>query len=458
MEKFFNEEEFSHEEFLKGVTSALLNGSAVPLICGSATTGAGIDMLLDVITDYMPSPDDKRAKRGFRNEDENVRKISKDEPFSAVVFKTIVDPFIGRISIFKVISGKIDKDTVVYNSTKGQEEKIGSLFYLNGKTQIETKEIIAGDIGAISKLTITQTGDTLCDKNNKTLYKKIKYPKANLYFAIEPKSKNDEDKISIALHKLQEEDPSFVSIRNKETKQLLIGGQGNVQLQVILDKLKNSYAVQTNVVPLKIAYRETIKGKSDVQGKHKKQSGGAGQYGDVFVRFEPSEKEFEFAEEVFGGSVPKNYFPAVEKGIKESTEKGILAGYPVVNIKATLYDGSYHPVDSNEMAFKIAASLAFKKGMEKANPILLEPIMKIEVIIPEEYMGDVMGDLNKRRGKVLGVEILEDGNQKVVGEAPHSELFEYAIDLRSMTQARGEFVMEFDRYEEIPSAIAQKNY
>lgn len=456
MEKFFNEEEFSHEEFLKGVTSALLNGSAVPLICGSATTGAGIDMLLDVITDYMPAPDDKRAKRGFRNEDENVRKISKDEPFSAVVFKTIVDPFIGRISIFKVISGKIDKDTVVYNSTKGQEEKIGSLFYLNGKTQIETKEIIAGDIGAISKLTITQTGDTLCDKNNKTLYKKIKYPKANLYFAIEPKSKNDEDKISIALHKLQEEDPSFVSIRNKETKQLLIGGQGNVQLQVILDKLKNSYAVQTNVVPLKIAYRETIKGKSDVQGKHKKQSGGAGQYGDVFVRFEPSEKEFEFAEEVFGGSVPKNYFPAVEKGIKESTEKGILAGYPVVNIKATLYDGSYHPVDSNEMAFKIAASLAFKKGMEKANPILLEPIMKIEVIIPEEYMGDVMGDLNKRRGKVLGVEILEDGNQKVVGEAPHSELFEYAIDLRSMTQARGEFVMEFDRYEEIPSAIAQK--
>lgn len=456
MEKFFNEEEFSHEEFLKGVTSALLNGSAVPLICGSATTGAGIDMLLDVITDYMPAPDDKRAKRGFRNEDENVRKIFKDEPFSAVVFKTIVDPFIGRISIFKVISGKIDKDTVVYNSTKGQEEKIGSLFYLNGKTQIETKEIIAGDIGAISKLTITQTGDTLCDKNNKTLYKKIKYPKANLYFAIEPKSKNDEDKISIALHKLQEEDPSFVSIRNKETKQLLIGGQGNVQLQVILDKLKNSYAVQTNVVPLKIAYRETIKGKSDVQGKHKKQSGGAGQYGDVFVRFEPSEKEFEFAEEVFGGSVPKNYFPAVEKGIKESTEKGILAGYPVVNIKATLYDGSYHPVDSNEMAFKIAASLAFKKGMEKANPILLEPIMKIEVIIPEEYMGDVMGDLNKRRGKVLGVEILEDGNQKVVGEAPHSELFEYAIDLRSMTQARGEFVMEFDRYEEIPSAIAQK--
>lgn len=456
MEKFFEGEEFSHEEFIKGVTSALLSGAAVPLICGSATTGAGIDMLLDVITDYMPSPNDERAKRGFRNEDNNIRKISKDEPFSAVVFKTIIDPFVGRISIFKVISGKLTKETLLYNSTQEVEEKIGSIFYLSGKTQIDTKEIVAGDIGAISKLNVTETGDSICDKNKPTLYKKIKYPKPNLYFAIEPKSKNDEDKISLALHKLQEEDPSFISIRNKETKQLLIGGQGNVQLQVVLDKLKNTYGVETNVVPLRIAYRETIKGKSDVQGKHKKQSGGAGQYGDVFVRFEPSEKEFEFAEEVFGGSVPRNYFPAVEKGIKESTEKGILAGYPVVNIKATLYDGSYHPVDSNEMAFKIAASLAFKKGMEQANPILLEPIMKIEVIIPEEYMGDVMGDLNKRRGKILGVEILDDGSQKVVGEAPHSELFEYAIDLRSMTQARGEFVMEFDRYEEMPTNIAEK--
>lgn len=456
MEKFFNGEEFSHEEFLKGVTSALLSGSAVPLICGCSETGAGIDMLLDVITDYMPSPDDKRAKRGFRNEDENVREISKDEPFSAVVFKTIVDPFVGRISIFKVMSGKLTKDTLIYNATKEQDEKIGSLFYLNGKTQIETNEIVAGDIGAISKLMLTETGDTLCDKNKKTLYKKIKYPKPNLYFAIEPKSKNDEDKISSALSKLQQEDPSFVSTRNIETKQLLIGGQGNMQLQVVLDKLKNTYAVQTEIVPLKIAYRETIKGKSDVQGKHKKQSGGAGQYGDVFIRFEPCEKEFEFAEEVFGGSVPRNYFPAVEKGIRESKEKGVLAGYPVVNIKATLYDGSYHPVDSNEMAFKIAASLAFKKGMEQANPILLEPIMKVEVKIPENYMGDVMGDLNKRRGKVLGMEMLEDGTQLVTGEAPHSELFEYAIDLRSMTQARGEFSMEFDRYEEVPSNIAQK--
>ena len=456
MEKFFDGEEFSHEEFMKGVTSALLNGSAVPLICGSATTGAGIDMLLDVITDYMPAPNDERAKRGFRNEDDNVRKICVDEPFSAVIFKTIVDPFVGRISIFKVMSGKITKDTEIFNSTKDELDKAAGLFFLRGKTQIETSEIVAGDIGAVSKLNLTETGDTICDKQNKTLYKKIKYPKPNLYFAIEPKSKNDEDKISQALHKLHEEDPSFVSERNIETKQHLIGGQGNVQLQIVLDKLKNVYGVETNIIPLRIAYRETIKGKSDVQGKHKKQSGGAGQYGDVFMRFEPSTEEFEFTEEVFGGAVPRNYFPAVEKGIRDSLEKGILAGYPVVNVKATLYDGSYHPVDSNEMAFKIAASLAFKKGMEQAHPVLLEPIMKVEVRIPESYMGDVMGDLNKRRGKVLGMEMLEDGTQLVIGEAPHSELFEYAIDLRSMTQARGDFTMEFDRYEEVPVNIAEK--
>ena len=456
MEKFFDGEEFSHEEFMKGVTSALLNGSAVPLICGSATTGAGIDMLLDVITDYMPAPNDERAKRGFRNEDDNVRKICVDEPFSAVIFKTIVDPFVGRISIFKVMSGKITKDTEIFNSTKDELDKAAGLFFLRGKTQIETSEIVAGDIGAVSKLNLTETGDTICDKQNKTLYKKIKYPKPNLYFAIEPKSKNDEDKISQALHKLHEEDPSFVSERNIETKQHLIGGQGNVQLQIVLDKLKNVYGVETNIIPLRIAYRETIKGKSDVQGKHKKQSGGAGQYGDVFMRFEPSTEEFEFTEEVFGGAVPRNYFPAVEKGIRDSLEKGILAGYPVVNVKATLYDGSYHPVDSNEMAFKIAASLAFKKGMEQAHPVLLEPIMKVEVRIPESYMGDVMGDLNKRRGKVLGMEMLEDGTQLVIGEAPHSELFEYAIDLRSMTQARGDFTMEFDRYEEVPANIAEK--
>lgn len=456
MEKYFAGEEFSHDEFLRGITVALLEGKAVPVIAGSSNTGAGIDMLMETIIDYMPAPNHELANRGFRHEDSEIRNVSVEDPFSAVVFKTIVDPFVGKISIVKVISGSLKKTNEIYNASSDETEKLGSIFYLRGKTQIETDEIVAGDIGAISKLINTKTGDTLCDKNHPTLYKRMKYPSPNLYFAIEPKTKGDEDKIGQALNRLQEEDSTFVATRNAETKQLVIGGQGNVQLQVVIDKLKNEFGVETVRLPLRIAYRETIKGKSDVQGKHKKQSGGAGQYGDVHVRFEPSEQEFEFSEEVFGGSVPRNYFPAVEKGIRDSLDKGPLAGYPVVNVKATLYDGSYHPVDSNEMAFKIAASLAFKKGMQEAQPILLEPIMKVQIQIPEDYMGDVMGDMNKRRGRILGMEPQEDGSQLVIAEAPHAELFEYSIDLRSMTGARGNFEIEFARYEEVPQHIAEK--
>lgn len=457
MEKYFAGEEFTHEELMKGVTSALLNGTAVPVVAGSSYTGAGIDMLLDVIRDYMPAPNDERAKLGFRIMDKSAdRKVDINEPYSAVIFKTVTDSFVGKISLFKVISGKITKNTEIYNISKNKSEKFGNIFYLRGKTQIETDEVVAGDIGAISKLQETETGDTLCDKSAPILYRPLKSHEATLYFAIEPKTKGDEEKITQALQKLQDEYAGFTVTRNSETKQLLIGGQGNVQLEIIIEKLKNSFGVETVIVPLKIAYRETIKGKSDVQGKHKKQSGGAGQYGDVFMKFEPSTEEFVFAEEVFGGAVPKNYFPAVEKGIRESKEKGILAGYPVVNFKATLYDGSYHPVDSNEMAFKIAASLAFKKGMEEAKPILLEPIMKVEIKIPDAYMGDIMGDMNKRRGRILGMEQTEDGSQLVVAEAPHSELFEYAIDLRSMTQGRGDFKINFEKYEEVPSNISEK--
>ncbi len=457
MEKYFAGEEFTHEELMKGVTSALLNGTAVPVVAGSSYTGAGIDMLLDVIRDYMPAPNDERAKSGFRIMDKSAdRKVDINEPYSAVIFKTVTDSFVGKISLFKVISGKITKNTEIYNISKNKSEKFGNIFYLRGKTQIETDEVVAGDIGAISKLQETETGDTLCDKSAPILYRPLKSHEATLYFAIEPKTKGDEEKITQALQKLQDEYAGFTVTRNSETKQLLIGGQGNVQLEIIIEKLKNSFGVETVIVPLKIAYRETIKGKSDVQGKHKKQSGGAGQYGDVFMKFEPSTEEFVFAEEVFGGAVPKNYFPAVEKGIRESKEKGILAGYPVGNFKATLYDGSYHPVDSNEMAFKIAASLAFKKGMEEAKPILLEPIMKVEIKIPDAYMGDIMGDMNKRRGRILGMEQTEDGSQLVVAEAPHSELFEYAIDLRSMTQGRGDFKINFEKYEEVPSNISEK--
>ncbi len=456
MEKYFEGEEFTKEEISKGLRIAVTNGDLVPLIVGSAEKAIGVDFLLEVIERYIPSPKDIGAVKGLKDDKEIERKVDSSEPFSAVVFKTIIDPFVGKLTLFKVVSGKITKDMELYNSTKDKAEKLGGLFVLRGKNQIEVSEIQAGDIGATSKLNFTRTGDTLCAKNNPTLYEEIKYPQPTLFLAVEPKAKGDEEKIGTSLQRLTDEDPTFIVQRNAETKQLLIGGQGNMQLTVIVDKLKNAFGVEVNLTNPKIAYRETIKGTASVQGKHKKQSGGAGQYGDVHIRFEPCEEKFVFAEEVFGGAVPRNYFPAVEKGLIDSLEHGVLAGYPVVNLKATLFDGSYHAVDSNEMAFKIAASLAFKKGMEEAKPILLEPIMKYEISIPEDYMGDVMGDMNKRRGRILGMEQQDDGTQKVTAEAPHSEMFEYAIDLRAMTQARGSFTMEFIRYEEVPANIAEK--
>ncbi|MFM1515617.1 elongation factor G [Helcococcus ovis] len=456
MEKFFEGINFTTEEFAKGITNAMIAGSVVPLIVGSATEGYGIDELLNIISYYMPAPNNKKAHIGFRALEGENRPVDEDQPFSAYVFKTYMDPFVGRISLFKVLSGKITKNDSIYNATRKIDEKSAGLFRMEGKKQIEVDQVVAGDIGAFTKLEETETGDTLADKNNVIVYKTLKQPQASLTYAIVPKTKKDEDKIGHALLKLQEEDTSFVFERNNETKQLTISGVGNVQLQIVLDKLKNKYGVETERIPLRIPYRETITGKSDVQGKHKKQSGGAGQYGDVFIKFEPIEDGFEFTEEVFGGAVPKNYFPAVEKGLEESLEKGILAGYPVVGIKATLYDGSYHPVDSNEMAFKLAAAIAFKEGMKKANPVLLEPIMKLETTIPEEYLGDVMGDINKKRGRILGMEPQEDGTQVIIAEAPYAELFEYAIDLRSMTQGRGSFEMEFVRYEQVPKEQANK--
>jgi elongation factor G len=456
MEKYFGGEPFTEKELEKGIRVSIGNGDLVPLIVGSAEKTMGVDFLLEVIGKYLPSPEDIGSYKGLKDDEPVERKVDVKEPFSAVVFKTIVDPFVGKISIFKVVSGKITKDMELYNSTKDKAEKLGGLYYLRGKNQIEASEIVAGDIGATSKLNFTQTGDTLCDKNNQTIYDKIEYPKPTLFLAVEPKNKGDEEKIGLSLNKMTDEDPSFIVERNSETKQLLIGGQGNMQLTVITDKLKNSFGVEVRLVNPKIAFRETIKGTSSVQGKHKKQSGGAGQYGDVHIRFEPCEEQFVFAEEIFGGSVPRNFWPAVEKGIRDSLEHGVLAGYPVVNIKATLFDGSYHDVDSNEMSFKLAAILAFKKGMEVAKPVLLEPIVKVEVSIPDDYMGDVMGDMNKRRGRILGMEQQDDGTQKIIAEAPHVEMFQYAIDLRAMTQARGSFTMEFVRYEEVPTMIAEK--
>lgn len=467
MEKYFEGEEFTHEELMEGILSAVMEGLAVPVLAGSAETGAGIDILLDEIAKYMPAPNDERAHSGFRPAGEETREISTEEPFSAMVFKTYSDPYVGKISIVKVLSGSLKEGMEVLNVNKEETEKIGSLHFLRGKEQLDCDEVVAGDIAAISKLSETQTGDTLSDKKEVMKYKPLEIDEANYYIAIEPVSKNDEDRIGTALQKLHEEDPSFVINRNQETGQLTIGGFGSVQLQIVLDRLKEEYKVETKTVPLKIAYRETIKGKSDVQGRHKRQSGGAGQFGDVFIRFEPFvpaeyagdgevKDDFVFEEEVFGGSVPRNFFPAVEKGLREKIKEGVLAGFPVVNVKAVLYDGSHHPVDSNEMAFISAAHLAFNKGIPEANPVLLEPIMKVEVEVPESYMGDVMGDINRRRGRVLGMEPLENGNQLIVAEAPHSELFEYAIDLRSMTQSRGSFDMNFEKYEEVPREISER--
>lgn len=457
MEKYFDGEEFTDEEIKKGMVKGISEGNIVPVCSSAFQLGHGVEGLLDLLLEYVPTPLQHGPYRGFNDKNEPVERISvTDAPMSAFVFKTIVDPFVGKISVMKVITGKINSGTEVYNERIGKTEKLGKLFFLRGKEQLELNYAEAGDIVAVAKLQNTKSGDTLCDKSDVIRYLPLDFPSPTFYIAIEALDKNDDEKMGVGLARLREEDPSFVVERNSETHQTLLGGQGDIQLGIILAKLKDRFGVSVKTVPQKIAYRETIKGNSDVQGKHKKQSGGAGQYGDVHIRFSPSDKEFEFYEELFGGSIPKNYVPAVEKGLIESLERGPLAGCKVVNIKAVLYDGSYHDVDSNEVSFKIAASLAFKKGIVEANPCLLEPIMHVEITVPDEYMGDVIGDMNKRRGKILGMEPLPNGGQKVVAEAPQAELFDYALGLRSMTQGRGVFEMKFVRYEELPKHLAEK--
>ena len=457
MEKYFDGEEFTDEEIKKGMVKGISEGNIVPVCSSAFQLGHGVEGLLDLLLEYVPTPLQHGPYRGFNDKNEPVERISvTDAPMSAFVFKTIVDPFVGKISVMKVVTGKMNSGTEVYNERIGKTEKLGKLFFLRGKEQLELNYAEAGDIVAVAKLQNTKSGDTLCDKSDIIRYLPLDFPSPTFYIAIEALDKNDDEKMGVGLARLREEDPSFVVERNSETHQTLLGGQGDIQLGIILAKLKDRFGVSVKTVPQKIAYRETIKGSSDVQGKHKKQSGGAGQYGDVHIRFSPSDKEFEFSEELFGGSIPKNYVPAVEKGLIESLERGPLAGCKVVNIKAVLYDGSYHDVDSNEVSFKIAASLAFKKGIVEANPCLLEPIMHVEITVPDEYMGDVIGDMNKRRGKILGMEPLPNGGQKVVAEAPQAELFDYALGLRSMTQGRGVFEMKFERYEELPKHLAEK--
>lgn len=456
LEKFFNGEEFSDEEIHEGLRKAVLTGELVPVVLASATKGLGANLLMSTIIEYLPSAQDLKQVKGMNGNVEEIRKVDSSLPLSAVVFKTVVDPFVGKITLFKVLSGSMKKDLDVYNAANRETERIGSVFYLRGKDQVEASEISAGDIGATSKLLHFKTGDTISVKSHPIIYKPIDFPKPCYFMAIKAKSKDNDEKVGTGLHRLNEEDPTFTIERNAETREQIIGGQGNIQLSVIASKLKNNFKVEVDLTNPKVAYRETIRGKSDVQGKHKKQSGGAGQYGDVHIRFEPTTEEFVFVEEIFGGSVPRNYIPAVEKGLRDCLDKGILAGCKVVNVKATLYDGSYHDVDSNENAFKVAASLAFKKGITEAKPVLLEPIAKVEIDVPDEYMGDIMGDMNKRRGKILGMEQQPDGTQKVMAEAPQAEMYTYAIDLKSMTQARGSFTMEFLRYDDMPFNMAEK--
>lgn len=459
MEKYFNGEDFTEEEIKRGLHKGVVSGDIVPVIVGSALEGIGIHTLFKVINDYMPLPNEmfngERIGKNLSGEKE-VRKVSCDEPFSAIVFKTLIDPFIGKITLFKVNSGVLRKDTEVFNPNKNRRERISQIFFLRGNKQEEAFEIGAGDIGATTKLQYTQTGDTICDKEKPIEYPAISFPKPCFYSGVEPAEKSDDEKLSTCLQKMMDEDPTFKVYRNHETKQLLIGGQGEKHLYIIICKIKNKFGVHAVLNDPIVSYRETIKGQASVQGKHKKQSGGAGQYGDVFIKFEYSDKEFEFIDAIHGGVVPKSFIPAVEKGLIEAKERGVLAGYPVINFSATLYDGSYHPVDSNEISFKQAAILAFRKGIEEASPILLEPILSMKITIPEIYLGDVMGDMNKRRGRILGMEHNSYGEHILNVEVPEVEVLKYALDLRAMTQGKGEFSFEFLRYEEVPEVLAEK--
>ena len=451
--KYLDGQELTAEELLNGARRGTINGQLVPVIAVSSLKNIGITNLLDVFTEFLPSPVDRGEIAGVQ--EGAKRKPSDTEPFSALVFKTMADPFVGKLTLFRVFSGVLKSDSQVFNSSKGKSERIGQLFIIKGKTQEPTTELGAGDIGGVAKLQEVYTGDTLCDKDKPIVFPVIEFPKPKLSLAVEPKAKGDEEKIGTGLSRLTEEDPTFQVVKDPVTHEFVASGMGELHIEVITSKLHKKFGVDVNLKAPKIAYKETIKGSTKVEGKHKKQSGGRGQYGHVWLELNPLPGgTFEFVDKIFGGSVPQNYRPAVEKGVRETMEKGVLAGYPVVDVQVVLYDGSYHPVDSSEMAFKIAASLAFKKGFMEAKPVLLEPIYSVEVRTPEEYMGDVIGDLNKKRGKILGME--PDGKYQVVRAlAPQAELTKYAIDLRSMTQGRADFSISFDHYEEVPSHLAE---
>ena len=456
MEKFFETMELSAEDMAKGLKIGVREGTVCPVLCGSAVTGIGVDMLMQTIVDLVPVATDMPAEAA-EDDDGNAIEVAYDPngTTAAFVFKTISDQY-GKYSMIKVIRGKVTGDMSLYNMTTGNTEKLGRLYVMKGKKAEETKEICCGDIGAIGKMDKVKTGDTLCEPRKVVKIEPIPFDEPCYSVAIAPKTRGQEDKMAQGLNRLNEEDPSFRVVNNAETHQMVVSGAGDIQIDVLVNKLKSRFGVEVVLDTPRVPYREKIRKTVSKQGRHKKQTGGSGQFGDVWIRFEPNEEseEMVFAEEVFGGSVPKNFFPAVEKGLREACVHGPLAGYPVVNLKAVLYDGSYHPVDSSEIAFKTAANLAYKAAMPEASPVLLEPVCELKVTVPDQYMGDILGDLNKRRGRVMGMTPTGNGEQVIEAECPEAELMSYAIDLRSMTQSRGSFVMHFVRYEQC-SADAQ---
>ncbi|MBS7298730.1 MAG: elongation factor G [Eubacteriales bacterium] len=459
MNKYFNGEEFTFDEIQKAIRKGVKDGSIYPVYCGSGLDNIGVRSLMDGISKYLPAPNEIAEIAHVASSGEPIEVVQEvSDSAAAIVFKTIADPYVGKMSAFRVYSGTVNADSTLFNANKGENERIGKLYMLRGKKQIEVKSVSAGDIGVVAKLDKTGTGDTLCAENKNIILTGIDFPEPVLSMAVEAVKKGDEEKIISGLNKLAEEDPTFSITNNTETKQTLINGQGEQHIDILSSKLKAKYGVEMNLSEPIVAYRETIRGKVKAEGKHKKQSGGHGQYGHVFIEFEPCvSEEMIFEEKVFGGSVPKNYFPAVEKGLRDACASGVLAGYPVVNLKATLVDGSYHPVDSSEMAFKTAAAIAFKDGIANAKPVLLEPIGKLRVYIPEAVMGDIIGDINKRRGQIMGMgESDREGLNLVEAEVPMAEMFKYATDLRSMSQGRGTFTFAFERYQEAPANVAQK--
>ena len=458
MDKFFSGEDFTYAEMIKGLHQGVTDLSLFPVLCGSGENCMGSLMLMDHIVDLLPNPVEgnyHKATKADGTTEEFV--VSPGGVPSAFVWKTVSDQY-GKYSFVKVLSGTITANTAMVNARTGETEKLGRLYIMTGKKTVEVEQLSCGDIGAIGKMDKVKTGDTLCDARKVVSLKGIPYAEPCYSMAIAPKTKGQEDKVAAGLSRLNEEDPSFTVVNNAETKQMVISGMGDIQVDVLCNKLKSRFNVETVLAPAKVAYREKIKGKVEAHGRHKKQSGGSGQFGDVWIRFEPQDEQDEmiFAEEVFGGSVPRNFFPSVEKGLRNAVNKGVLAGYPVVGLKATLYDGSYHPVDSNDMAFQTAARLAYQEGLPKAKPTLLEPIGLMRVTIPDANLGDIMSDISsKRRGTVLGMEA-EGGMQTVEAEVPMAEMGSYTIDLRSMTQGRGTFTVSFLRYEEVPANIQQK--